>query len=411
MMGQIWDKIIIGRNMTEETIKVGSGTVVKRQKKDKTFSYQAKVRKSGVNASQTFDTLKKAKDFITTTESKILTGEPVTSSKVRKTLLKEIFREYVEFHPEMATNKAQRLGIISKEIGDVPLDGFKTLGFQKYINAKLKQEIPDQATKKKRHKNYNGNRVVNEKGEEVKKTFQPSTVRHYYYAIRTALQWHAKAHDYTFNTKPFDEVEPPASWGSPRERRLEDGELERLIQATSKLYKHQQATSIVIRFLAYSAFRVGETLKIKWKDLKLNFDKPEESYIFIPKANQKIAKKKGAENRYASLRPELFYLVKDEVMPWKTDSVSDDDYVFPFWNTPSYFSNRFKIVCNNAKVKNLRVHDLRHEGCSWFFENTTLSDIEISKITGHIELDTLKKYSQLRPHKVGQKLWSSLEKR
>lgn len=393
----------------ETTIKVGSGTVVKRQKKDKTFSFQAKVRKGGYKVTQTFDTLKKAKDFITTQESKILSGEPISNNKVRKTLLKEIFSEYVEFHPEMASNKAQRLEIISKEIGDVPLENFKTLAFQKYINHKLQQEIPDQPNKKKRHKNYNGNRVFNEKGEEVKKIFQPSTIRHYYYAIRTALLWHAKAHDYTFNTKPFDEVKPPASWGNPRERRLEDGELERLVKATEKLYKNQHPTSVVIRFLAYSAFRVGETLKIRWKDIKLNLEKPEESYIFIPKNNQKIANKKGAENRYASLRPELFYLIKDEILHWKTKETKEDDLVFPFWNSASYFSNRFKIVCNNAKSKNLRVHDLRHEGCSWFFENTTLSDIEISKITGHIELDTLKKYSQLRPHKVGQKLWASLE--
>lgn len=395
--------------LVETTMKVGSGTIVKRQKKDLTFSFQARVRKGGVKVSETFDTLRKAKDFITTTESKILTGEPINSSKIKKTLLKEIFEEYVSFHPQMPKNKAQRLQIISNELSDVALENFKTLGFQKYINEKLKQEIPDQPSKKKRHKNYNGNRVVNGQGEEVKKIFQPSTVRHYYYAIRTALQWHAKAHDYTFNTKPFDEVEPPASWGNPRERRLEEGELERLIQATEQLYKNKHPTSVVIRFLAYSAFRVGETLKIRWKDLKLNLDKPEESYIFIPKGNQKIAHKKGAENRYASIRPELFYLIKDEIFSWKNDA-KDDDLIFPFWSGASYFSNRFKIVANNAKSKNLRVHDLRHEACSWFFENTTLSDIEISKITGHIELDTLKKYSQLRPHKVGQKLWASLER-
>jgi hypothetical protein len=49
---------------------------------------------------------------------------------------------------------------------------------------------------------------------------------------------------------------------------------------------------------------------------------------------------------------------------------------------------------------------MRHEGISWLFENTALTDIEISKITGHIELDTLKRYAKLRPKKIGAKLWA-----
>lgn len=90
-----------------------------------------------------------------------------------------------------------------------------------------------------------------------------------------------------------------------------------MIEACNKLYVNVEQSKILIRFLAYSAFRVGETFLIKWKDIKLNKDNPYESYIFIPKENQKIAHKKGAEDRYASLRPELYNLIVDEILPYK----------------------------------------------------------------------------------------------
>jgi integrase len=390
----------------ETSMKVGSGTIVKRAKKNGSFSFQAKVRKNGVNVSQTFTSLKEAKEFITLTDSKILKGESISALKAKKITLGEIFQDYIDGEPLMPLIKKQRLTKITQEIGNVPLASFKTKGFQDYINFKLAQEIPDQKTKKKDYKGFDGNRTTNAKGEVVKKTYKSSTIRKFYYDIRTALQWHSKINDYHFDSKPFDDVDPPPSWENPRTRRLEDGELDRLLQACDKLYVNGEESKCLIQFLTFSAFRIGETMLIRWKDIKLNEKKPEESYIFIPKAHQKTAKKKGAEDRYASMRPELFHLIKNQMMKWKK---SDDDLIFPFWAGPHYFYTRFRIICKNAKSKDLTLHDLRHEGCSWFFENSTLSDIEISKITGHIELDTLKRYANLRPHKVGAKLWASLE--
>lgn len=392
----------------ESTIKVGSGTIVERSKKDGSSSYQAKVRKHGVNVSQTFKTKKEAIEFITKTEAKILTGESVSAVKVRKILLAEIFQDFLNKHPDIAKNKKGRINQLIRDLGKVPLGMFKTSGFQEYINTKLNTEIPDQPRKKKSHKLFNGNRVKNEAGELVKKKYKPGTIRKLYYDIRTILQWHSKMNDYTFDSKPFDDVKAPPAWKKPRTRRLEEGELDKLLKACEQLYKNVEPSKVLIRFLCYSGFRVGETMLIKWKDIKLNEQKPEESYIFIPAENQKIADKEGVEDRYASIRPELYFLIVKEMLPWKKN---EEDVVFSFWSSAHYFYTRFKNICYNANIENLTLHDLRHEGGSWFFENTTLSDIEISKITGHIELSTLKRYANLRPHKVGAKLWASLDKK
>ncbi|WP_186193507.1 tyrosine-type recombinase/integrase [Burkholderia gladioli] len=392
---------------TEEVIKVGSGTVVKRPRKDGTFSYQSRVRKQGSgNISQTFKTLKEAKEFITLTDSKILKGESVNHPKIKKTTLGVIFQEYLESHKKLTYAKKNRINKLIEEIGNVILSNFKTKAFQAYIDVKLTQTIPDQKKKKKEHKLYNGNRDIDKDGKRVARVYKPSSIRKYYYDIRVALAWHAKVNDYHFDSKPFDDVEPPPAWGNPRERRLEDGELDRILKACDRLYVNQAQSQYLIKFLAYSAFRIGETMMIKWRDVVLDEKTPENSYIFIPRENQKIAHKKGAENRYASIRPELFYLMLELREKYKKN---DDDLVFPFWSSAQYFYTRFKNICYNANVQNMTVHDLRHDGVCWFFEHTLLSDIEISKITGHIELDTLKKYANLRPRKTGAKLWASIQ--
>jgi integrase len=217
------------------------------------------------------------------------------------------------------------------------------------------------------------------------------------------LQWHAKVNDYHFNDKPFKDNPPPPAWKEPRERRLEEGELARLLSACDKMYVNQQHLKDIIEFQIYSCMRAGETLLMRWKDIRFDENKPTGSYIFVPKENQKTRNKRGAVDREVSMRRELFALVKDRLLPRKG---ATEDRVFPFWADSNVLGHRFKDICKNAGSADLRIHDLRHEGISWIFENTNLTDIHISKITGHLELDTLKRYAKLRPSSIGERLWA-----
>ena len=58
-----------------------------------------------------------------------------------------------------------------------------------------------------------------------------------------------------------------------------------------------------------------------------------------------------------------------------------------------------------ADCADLRFHDLRHEATSRLFERTKLSDIEISRITGHKDPRVLRRYSNLRGSDLAAKLW------
>ena len=368
-------------------------------------SYLVRIRESGVAVNKTFKAKKEAEKFIREVKSKIDKGESVDITKIKKMTLAQIFTEYLK-HNTVADGKRYDLERLKTEIGKVVLGNFKTGNFSLYLKTKLEQQVPDQAKKKKAHPLYAGHKVVDSKtGQLVKKTYSESTIRKLYYAIKTSLQWHAKHHDYTFDRKPFDDNPPPKAW-IPRDRILEAGELDRLLEATDKMYVKREEWKCLILWQYYSCMRAGESLLIKWDEIHLNEKDPSHSYIFVPKENTKIADKKNAEDRKIPLRPEFYHFIEDRLMKLKKDGQS---LVFgDYWQNSSVLAARFKVICKNAKVENFKIHDLRHCAVSWYFVNTNLTDIEISKISGHIELSTLKRYATLRHSDIGTKLWANV---
>lgn len=67
-----------------------------------------------------------------------------------------------------------------------------------------------------------------------------------------------------------------------------------------------------------------------------------------------------------------------------------------FYITPDAVSKAFARACKALNIKNLTFHDCRHEALSRLFERG-LDMMEISLISGHKGFDMLKKYIQLRP--------------
>lgn len=385
------------------------GTTTKRIGKDGKVTIQAKVRKNGVKQTASFDSQKKADAWITDTESKINKGESVSIHDVRKLTLASIFSDYLSSGEVISDSKRGNLNRLKVEVGAIQLLQFNTKVLGKYLKLKLGQTVPEQKNKKKDHPLFKAGLVANPDPEAKEKliprTYAPATIRHYYYAIRTALEWHAKENDYLFNVKPFSDNPPPGAWDHPRERRLEEGELEKLIDACDEKYKYKQDWKDLLNFQIYSCMRIGETLLMRWKDLIINENEPHGSYIHVPKEHQKTRNSKKASDRSVSMRRELYELVNTKLMPRKG---KPGERVFPQWAHSGIAGHSFRTITNNAAIEDLNIHDLRHEGISWMFENTNLTDIEIAKITGHSEMDTLMRYAKLRPTKTGAKLWAGL---
>ena len=62
-----------------------------------------------------------------------------------------------------------------------------------------------------------------------------------------------------------------------------------------------------------------------------------------------------------------------------------------------------EAACKKAGIEDLRLHDLRHEVTSRFFE-MVLPIPEVAAITGHKTWSMLRRYTQLRPEDIAQKL-------
>lgn len=363
-------------------------------------SWQAKLRENGVNLSKTFKTEGEAKDWLILKRAKIITGESLAGERHSDTLLPKIFDDYI-LNGGIDSKKAAILRVAKIELAKVKLQQLNTRALENYIKIKSGQEIRQHPKKKKDHPLYKGGKIIVD-GKEQARTYAPATVRKVYYAIKNALAWHSREYEYPFNSKPFDECTPPPSWERPRDRRLVEGELEKLLAHAGKM-AHGSEIQDMINFQIYSCMRIGETLKMKWGDIRLDESDPDASYIFVPKENQKTRNHRKATDREIAMRPELFDLLKDRVLPRRGDHPSSN-LVFQNLKNSSYAGGRFRLICEKADVANLSIHDLRHEGISWLFENTSLTDIEISTISGHIELDTLKRYAKLRPKKIGAKI-------
>jgi len=66
----------------------------------------------------------------------------------------------------------------------------------------------------------------------------------------------------------------------------------------------------------------------------------------------------------------------------------------------------FNKVCSNLGIEDLRFHDLRHEATTRFFE-MGLNIMEVSAITGHMDLKMLRRYTHLKAEDLALKLWST----
>jgi integrase len=363
-------------------------------------SWQVKLRENGVNLSKTFKTEGEANNWIILKRAKIITGESLAGERHSETLLANIFEDYI-LNGGVDSKKAAILRVVQVELASVKLQQLNTRALENYVKIKLGQEVRAHPKKKKDHPLYKGGKRIVD-GKEETRTYAPATVRKVYYAIRNALAWHAKEYEYNFNSKPFDECTPPPSWEAPRERRLSEGELEKLLTEAATR-KHGDEIQDVINFQIYSCMRIGETLKMTWGDIRLDESDPDASYIFVPKKNQKTRNHRKATDREVAMRPELFDMLRNRVLPRRNNQPSTN-LVFPSLKNSSYAGGQFRSICDKTEVNDLSLHDLRHEGISWLFENTSLTDIEISTISGHIELDTLKRYAKLRPKKIGAKI-------
>lgn len=160
----------------------------------------------------------------------------------------------------------------------------------------------------------------------------------------------------------------------PRNRRITDAEIDRLIQASGYVLgtkpKNQRQFSVwACIFAIHTCMRQTEILETRRKDIHA-------SHIHLPVT-------KNGMSRDVPLTP-----YAREMLSWlEIDKLKPNEKIFK--GNITSFRHKWKIVVDQAGIKDLHFHDTRHEAISRFVHKYKLPVETLAKITGHKDLGVL----------------------
>jgi len=181
-------------------------------------------------------------------------------------------------------------------------------------------------------------------------------------------------------TNPVSIISKPRA-PRARDRRLEAGELERLLSAC--LSPNPWIRPVVL-FAIETGMRRGEILSLTWENVHLD-----KRYVHLPDT-------KNGDSRDVPLSHLALQLLRE-----LTRNGRDDQVGFPLHYEA--LKSAWRRACCRANIIDLRFHDLRHEATSRFFEKG-LNVMEVAAITGHKDLRMLQRYTHLRAEELALKL-------
>ena len=208
------------------------------------------------------------------------------------------------------------------------------------------------------------------------KLVQPGTVRRELAIVQHCFEIAKREWGLPILVNPVQQIAIPEAQRS-RERRLEDGESNLLASATTSAWYLQPFIVLAIE----TGMRRGELLSIRWKDVDMTAP------------TIRILKTKNGHPRTIPLTPKAVEIL--------ASLARKDERVFPV--TPNAVRLAWERLRKRAGLQDLRLHDLRHEAVSRFFEYG-LTVPEVALISGHRDPRMLSRYTHLRPEKVAEKL-------
>jgi integrase len=367
------------------------GSIRRKELAGRKPSWEARISiKGNPNESKSFPSKRAAAEWVQQRELQLRKGGRV-SRKGEKTTIAEALTEYLDAHSKtdkdgnkvstLTNTKRYAVESVSYHLGRFTVNTLDRKKISAFLKKLQETVIPAPANKTKSHPLYDGDK---------QRTYSPGSARKLFYALKTAIEWHAREHNYELGDK-FTAVEVPPAWSAPRDRRLNGDEEQRLMAACDGMYKDPEGWRLLIGMALETAMRAGELLGMRWDEVKL-----QERFVMIPKAREKTRK-----GRQVPLSKKALGIL---AKLGKRRSKGEARVFESFPESSVLLGRGFKRITKRAGCDDLRFHDLRHEATARFFERTQLQTMEIALITGHTELKTLQRYANLRPSILASKL-------
>jgi integrase len=265
----------------------------------------------------------------------------------------------------------------------------------------------------------------------------PSTIRHYVGALARCFDWVVRSGTPSLATNPLrllpkryatytdeDSVAVRAQDKKPKEdvhrdRRLlaDEEKAVRRILAGAKPEKRQRGPDLNFRPAMEFLFELGIESAMRMREMYTldvaQFDVGQRT-VFLDKT------KNGSKRQVplTTVAIEAFENYVEAVKDRDPDMAGfefDDGRLFPWWDGSGdrkvlagvsvRLSGQFGRIFGAAGCGDVTFHDLRHEATSRLYEKTTLSDVQIAKITGHSDTKVLMRYSNLRGSDLAARLW------
>jgi integrase len=214
--------------------------------------------------------------------------------------------------------------------------------------------------------------------DERLRQVKPETIRRELTILRHLFEVARKDWGLRTTSNPVAQITKPAP-GRARERRLQNGEYEKLLTASERS-RSKQLPSIV-KLAIETGMRRGELLAMRWDQINL-----ENSKLHIPDTKNGVPRTIPLSSRAIEILREL---------PRKGERV--------FSGSGDALRQAWENLRERAGIENLHFHDLRHEAISRFFERG-LSVPEVALISGHRDVRQLFRYTHLRAEDVVAKL-------
>lgn len=309
--------------------------------------WQAQVRRKGLKPrAKSFDTKADAEKWARNLETELDRGAGFLDTRLaEKMTLRELLERYlIEITPQKrsATIEAYRIRALIKH--DL---AYRTLAMLSPTDIAL----------------YRDHRL---------KTVSSSTILKELNTLAHAIDIGRKEWGVHLAQNPCRMIGRPAP-ARGRDRRLEDGEEQKLLDAADS-GRNPYMRSLII-FAIETAMRQGEILSLQWQDIDFS------------RRIAHLDMTKNGESRDIPLSTIALKTLRE------LQRSHQEQRVFPL--TKSAVVQAWEHLRERAGMTGFRFHDLRHEAISRLLEKG-LNVIETATISGHKELRMLQRYSHLR---------------